>query len=62
VRDAQGVQRGPLSLMATIVSLAPASTVLLAQIVLRERLAWLQKAGVAVALAAIALLAQGTVG
>lgn len=53
------VQRGPLSLMATIVSLAPASTVVLAQIVLRERLAWMQKAGVAVALAAIALLAYG---
>lgn len=52
-------QRGPLSLMATIVSLAPASTVVLAQIVLRERLAWLQKAGVAVAMAAIALLAYG---
>jgi len=50
---------GPLSLMATIVSLAPASTVVLAQLVLRERLAWLQKAGVAVAMAAIALLAYG---
>ena len=50
-------QHGPLSLMATIVSLAPASTVVLAQLVLRERLAWLQKAGVVVALAAIALLA-----
>jgi drug/metabolite transporter (DMT)-like permease len=55
-------QHGPLSLMATIVSLAPASTVVLAQLVLRERLAWLQKAGIAVALAAIAFLAQGTVG
>lgn len=55
-------QNGPLSLMATVVSLAPASTVVLAQLVLRERLAWLQKAGVAVALGAIALLAQGTVG
>lgn len=52
-------QSGPLSLMATIVSLAPASTVVLAQLVLRERLAWLQKAGVAVAMAAIALLAYG---
>lgn len=56
------VQDGPLSLMATLVSLAPASTVVLAQLVLRERLAWLQKAGVAVAMAAIALLAQGTAG
>lgn len=52
-------QRGALSLTATLVSLAPASTVVLAQLVLRERLAWLQKAGVAVAMAAIALLAQG---
>lgn len=54
-------QHGPLALVATIVSLAPASTVVLAQLVLRERLSVLQKAGVAVALAAIALLAQGTV-
>ena len=52
-------QRGPLSLMATIVSLAPASTVVLAQLVLRERLAWLQKAGVAMAMLTIALLAYG---
>lgn len=50
---------GPLSLVATLVSLAPASTVVLAQLVLRERLSWLQKAGVAVAMAAIALLAYG---
>lgn len=50
---------GPLSLVATIVSLAPASTVVLAQFVLKERLAWLQKAGVAVAMLAIALLAYG---
>jgi drug/metabolite transporter (DMT)-like permease len=52
-------QRGALSLVATIVSLAPASTVVLAQIVLRERLARWQQAGVAIALAAIALLARG---
>jgi len=55
-------QGGPLSLVATIVSLAPATTVVLAQVVLRERLARLQKAGVAVAMGAIALLAQGTAG
>src|SRR5262245_3891663 len=53
------VQRAPLSLVATLVSLAPATTVLLAQLVLRERLAPLQKLGVAVALAAVVLLAQG---
>lgn len=56
------VQRGPLSLIATIVSLAPASTVLLAQIVLRERLGAAQRWGVALALLAVALLAQGTAG
>jgi len=53
------VQRAPLSLVATLVSLAPATTVLLAQLVLRERLAPAQKVGVAVALVAVVLLAQG---
>jgi drug/metabolite transporter (DMT)-like permease len=53
------VQRAPMSLIATLVSLAPATTVLLAQLVLRERLATTQKVGVAVALAAVVLLAQG---
>ena len=53
------VQRAPLSLVATLVSLAPATTVLLAQLVLRERLAPVQKVGVVVALAAVVLLAQG---
>jgi len=52
------VQRAPLSLVATLVSLAPATTVLLAQLVLRERLAPAQKVGVVVALAAVVLLAQ----
>ncbi len=50
--------RGALSLVATIVALAPASTVLLSQLVLRERLARRQQAGVALALVAMALLAQ----
>jgi drug/metabolite transporter (DMT)-like permease len=53
------VQRAPMSLIATLVSLAPATTVLLAQLVLRERLAPAQKVGVAVALVAVVLLAQG---
>lgn len=53
------VQRAPLSLIATLVSLAPATTVVLAQLVLRERLAPRQKVGVAVALVAVVLLAQG---
>lgn len=48
----------PLSLVATIVSLAPATTVVLAQFVLHERLSVRQKAGVALALVAIVLLAQ----
>ena len=53
------VQRAPLSLIATLVSLAPATTVVLAQLVLRERLAPAQKVGVAVAFVAVVLLAQG---
>jgi drug/metabolite transporter (DMT)-like permease len=52
------VQRGPLSLMATLVSLAPATTVVLAQWVLRERLGVTQRWGVALALLAVVLLAQ----
>jgi drug/metabolite transporter (DMT)-like permease len=53
------VQRAPLSLVATLVSMAPATTVLLAQVVLRERLAPAQRLGVGVALVAVVLLAQG---
>ena len=53
------VQRAPLSLIATLVSLAPASTVVLAQVVLRERLVPAQKAGIALALVAIVLLSRG---
>lgn len=52
-------QSGALSLVATIVSLAPAATVVLAQIVFRERLTVAQKAGVALAMVAVVLLAQG---
>ncbi|MFN8587506.1 MAG: DMT family transporter [Candidatus Eisenbacteria bacterium] len=52
------VARGALSLVATIVSLAPATTVLLARFVLHERLDARQKSGVAVALAAIVLLSR----
>ena len=58
------VQRAPLSLVATLVSLAPASTVLLAQLVLREKLSGGQRAGVALALLAVAeqeLVAVGVV-
>jgi drug/metabolite transporter (DMT)-like permease len=47
---------GPLSIVVTLSSLYPASTVLLARIVLRERLTLLQVSGVGCALAAVALI------
>jgi drug/metabolite transporter (DMT)-like permease len=53
------VQRGPLSLIATLVSLAPATTVVLAQFVLHERLGAAQRWGIAIALVAVVLLSQG---
>ena len=53
------VQRGPLSLIATLVSLAPATTVVLAQVVLRERLGVTQRWGVALALVAVVLMSRG---
>ena len=53
------VQRAPMSLIATLVSLAPATTVVLAQLLLRERLGVMQRWGVALALAAVVLLSQG---
>ena len=54
------VQRGPMSLIATLVTLAPATTVLLAQTVLHERLSRRQQVGVALALIAVVLLSRGT--
>lgn len=52
------VQRAQMSLIATLVSLAPATTVLLAQVVLHERLSARQRVGVATALVAVALLSR----
>ena len=53
------VREGPLSIVATLTSLYPASTVILARIVLHERLSWLQQAGVACAGVAIVLIVAG---
>jgi drug/metabolite transporter (DMT)-like permease len=52
-------QQGPLSLMVTLSSLYPASTVLLARIILKERLNPWQLTGVGCALAAVVLIVTG---
>jgi drug/metabolite transporter (DMT)-like permease len=50
---------GALSVIVTLASLYPASTVLLARIVLHEKLGWLQVTGVVAALVSIALIVSG---
>ena len=50
---------GPLSLVVTLSSLDPASTVLLARVVLHERLNFWQVSGVACALVAVILIVAG---
>lgn len=50
------VRQGPLGLVATLASLYPASTVLLARVVLGERLRPVQSLGLGCAVAAIALI------
>ncbi len=51
------VREGPLGLIGTLVSLYPASTVLLARLLLRERIRPVQSLGLACAALAIALIA-----
>jgi drug/metabolite transporter (DMT)-like permease len=52
-------QRGPLSTVVTLSSLYPASTVLLARVVLGERLSRWQLTGVGCAMAAVVLIVSG---
>ena len=54
-----GSQRGLLSLVSVITSLYPVGTVVLARLVLAERLVRVQQVGVVLALAGIALIAIG---
>jgi drug/metabolite transporter (DMT)-like permease len=53
------VRQAPLSIVATLTSLYPAGTILLARVVLRERHRLVQQAGVACAVLAIVLIVAG---
>ncbi len=52
-----GVRIGELSVMAVLTALYPAGTIILAAVVLKERIAWLQYVGLVLAVAAGAMLA-----
>jgi drug/metabolite transporter (DMT)-like permease len=54
-----GVRLGELSVIAVLTALYPAGTIILAAVVLKERIAVLQYAGLALAIAAAAMLALG---
>jgi len=53
------LQRGPIAVASVVASLYPVTTVLLAGVVLRERLSRLQYAGIVCALVAVALVSTG---
>ena len=52
-----GLRVGDLTIVSVLTALYPAGTIVLAALVLRERIAWLQWVGLALALAASAMLA-----
>ena len=56
------VQRGQLSIVATLASLYPASTIVLARVILDERWSRLQALGIAAAVAATVLIVAGPGG
>jgi len=53
------IRSGPLSVAAVLGSLYPVATILLARFVLKERLHWAQRVGVALALVAVLMAALG---
>lgn len=53
------LQRGPVAIASVLASLYPVTTVILAGVILRERLSRLQYAGVACALVAVVLISSG---